>query len=252
MIYNYVFQFDRIAASAYRCFVSMPTTSESTQSGSRCNPQTMLALLLVDRETFREAAEQFYGHRLFSIGSSVYPHSSIQFLRGIGKRRLELLGSVKYSVMLCGDSYWDTSGKWHQTFWQWARAQWRAAFRYLSQARGLRTLEIDLGTTALAGSGLTPNEWSEMETCLVGIKGRVNLYLCNWCQVFVKDHPAECEGMTSITASNKNIWTCKRGETEWGPMESVYTSQWFGRKPEGVLKRSYKGLNGACSVQRTS
>ena len=251
MIYNYVFQFDSIVASAYRCFVSMPDTAESTQSGSRCHPQTMLALLSVDRETSREAAEQFYGHRLFSIGSSVYPHSSIQFLRGIGKRRLDLIGSVRYSVMLCGDSHWNDSGQWHHTFRSLPRSQWRATFRYLSQARGLRTLEIDLRVTALNKSGLTPHEWSEMETCLVGIKGRVDLYLCNGCQVMVKDHPVECEGMTSIMASHKNLWTCKQGETEWSPMESVYTSEWYGKKPEGVLKRSYKGLNGACSVQRT-
>ena len=251
MIYNYVFQFDRIAASAYRCFVSMPSTAESTQSGSRCNPQIMLALLLVDRDTFREAAEQFYGHRLFSIGSSVYPHSSIQFLRGIGKRRLDLLSSVKFSVMLSGDSYWDDSGQWHQTFWQQPRSQWRTTFWYLRHARGLRTLEVDLRVTALTESGLTPQEWSEIETCLVGIKVKVNIYLCNGRQVFVKDHPVECEGMTSIMASHKNHWTCKQGETEWSPMESVYTSEWYGKKPEGVLKRSYKGSNGACSVQRT-
>ena len=230
----------------------MPVTAESTQSGSRCNPQTMLALLLVDRQTFREAAEQFYGHRLFSIGSSVYPHSSTQFLRGIGEQRLDLIGSVKYSVMLCSDGHCDASGKWHQTFWHLPRSQWRATFRYLSQARGLRTLEIDLGATALTRSGLTPNEWSEMETCLVGVKGKVDIYLCNGCQVFVKDRPVECEGMTSIMASHENFWTCKQGETEWSPMESVYTSEWYGKKPEGVLKRSYKGLNGAFSVQRTS
>lgn len=252
MIYNYVFEFHKIAASAYRCFVSMPSTAVSTQPGTRCNPQIMLALLLVDRETLREAAEQFYGHRLFSIGSSVYPHSPIQFLRGIGKRRLDLITSLRYSVTLCGDGHRDASGKWHQTFWQLSRSQWRVTFRYLSQARGLRTLEIDLGTTASTRSGLTPDEWSEMETCLVDIKGRVDLCLCNGCQVFVKDHPVECEGMTSIMASHKNLWTCKQGETEWSPMESVYRPEWFGKKPEGVLKRSYKGLNGACSVQRTS
>ena len=251
MIYDYVFQFDRIAASAYRCFVSMPNPAESEQSGFRCNPQTMLALLLVDRETFYEAAEQFYGDRLFGIGSSVYPHSANQFLRGIGKQRLDLISSVRYSVKLCGDSHWDASGKWHQTFWQLPRSQWRATFRYLNQARGLRTLEINLGTTALTKYGLTANEWSEMETCLVGIKGRVELCLCNGCQVFVKDNPVECEDMTSIMASYKNIWKCKQGETEWGPMETVYTSDWYGKKPEGVLKRSYKGLNGACTVQRT-
>ena len=250
MIYNYVFEFDKVAASAYRCFVSMPSTAESTQSGSRCNPQSMLALLLVDREIFSEAAEQFYGHRLFSIGSSVYPCSSIQFLGGIGKRRLDLIGSVKYSVMLCGDGHWDASGKWHQTFWHLPRSQWRATFRYLNQACALRTLEIDLGATAWTRNGLTPNEWSEMETCLVGIKGRVDLYLCNGCQVFVKDNTVECEGMTSIMASYKNLWTCKQGEREWSPMESVYTPIWYGKKPEGVLKRSYKGLSGTCSVQR--
>ena len=212
----------------------------------------MLALLLVDREIFREAAEQFYGHRLFSIGSSVYPRSSVQFLKGIGKQRLDLIGSVRYSVMLYGDSHWDASGKWHQTFWQLPRSQWRATFRYLSQARSLRTLEIDLRVTASTRSGLTPHEWSEMETCLVGIKGKVDLYLSNECQVFVKDHPVECEGMTSIVASHENRWTCKQGETEWSPMESVYTSEWYGKTPEGVLKRSYKGLNSECSVQRTS
>ena len=251
MIYDYVFQFDRIAASAYRCFVPMPNPAESTQSCSPCNPQTMLALLLVDRETFYEAAEQFYGYRLFSIGSTVYPHSSIQFLRGIGKRRLDLISSVTCSVKLYGDSHRDASGNWHQRFWQLGRSYWRATFRYLSQARGLRTLEINLGTTALTKSGLTPEEWLEMETCLVGIKGRVELYLCNGCHVFVKDNPVECEDMTSIMASYKNIWKCKQGETEWGPMETVYTAEWYGKKPEGVLKRSFKGLNGACSVERT-
>lgn len=250
IIYDHVFEIDAVTATAYHTFNWIPTATESTQLASCRNPQVMLALLLVDHEIFREGARNFYGNRIFSIGSNIYPHSAIHFLKGIGKQRLDLIRTVKYSLTLWSDGHWDTSGQWHQNFWDHSRSQWRAIFRYLKLACSLQTLEIDLGHTALTRRGLTPSEWVELETCLVGIKGRVDLFVCNCCKVSVKDNLMECEGMKTEMASHKNHWTFKTGETEWSPMESVYMPEWLGKMPEGVLKRSYNGPRGACSVRK--
>lgn len=208
----------------------------------------MLALLLVDHDIFRESALNFYSRRTFNIGSGVYPSSSAQFLRGIGRQRLDLLRTVKYSVALSSDGHWDKSGQWQQIFWSLARSQWRKTFQYLKLAYSLQTLEIDLGCTALARRGITPDEWIELEACLADLKGRVDLLVCNGCKVSVKDNPVECEGMTTEMASRTNRWTCKKGETEWSPMESVYVPDWHERKPDGIMRRTFEGSRGACSI----
>lgn len=249
-IYDYVFEVDHVTATTYHMFKWIPTLTESMQLASCRDPQIMLALLLTDHEILREGLLSFYGHRTFSIGSSVYPHSSVQFLKGIGRQRLDLIRIVEYSVRLANHRYWDSSGQLHQTFWHLPRSQWRATFQYLNLACRLQTLKIDLGFTALTRRGLTPNEWAELETCLVGIKGKVDLSVCNGCEVSVRENPVECEGMTTEMASHKNYWTCKKGEIEWSPMGSVYLAEWREGKPGGVLKRSYEGPRGACSVHR--
>ncbi|KAL9074359.1 MAG: hypothetical protein Q9161_002345 [Pseudevernia consocians] len=249
-IYDHVFEVDKVTATTYHTFNWIPTPTESTQLASCRNPQIMLALLLTDHEILREGLLSFYGHRILSIGSSVYPHASVQFLKGIGRQRLNLLRIVEYSVMLSSHKYWDSSGQWHQTFWDLSRSEWRATFQYLKSACRLQRLKIDLGRSALTRRGLTPNEWAELETCLVGIKGKVDLSVCNGCKVFVRENPVECEGMTTEMASYNNHWTCKKGETEWSPMESVYLPEWRDGKPSGVLKRSYEGPRGACSVHK--
>ena len=249
-IYDHVFEVDEVTATTYHTFNWIPTFNESTQLASCRNPQIMLAMLLVDRDILREGLLSFYGHRLFSIGSSVYPHSSLQFLKGIGRQRLGLLQNVEFSVMFASHRYWDSSGQWHQTFWHLPRSQWRATFQHLKLTYRLQTLKMDLGCTALTRRGLTPDEWTELETCLVGIKGKVNLFVRNGCKVSVGENPVECEGMTTEMASHSNFWTCKKEETEWSPMESVYTPEWRDEKPNGVLKRSYEGPRGACSVHK--
>lgn len=251
-VYDYVFEVKEIAANPYHTFNWIHTATESTQTVSCRNPQVMLALLLVDHETHREGVLNFYSHRTFSIGSSVHPHSSVHFLKGIGRQRLNLIRFVKYSVALSSESGWDRSGQWHHTFWSLARSRWRATFQHLKSASRLRTLEIDLGYTALSRRGLTPEEWAELETCLLGIKGRVDLFICNGCKVSVRENPVGCDGMTTNMASKTNFWTCKKGDTEWSPMNSVYVAEWNGGKPHGVLKRSCEGPRGACSIHVTS
>lgn len=146
----------------------------------------MPALLFVEQEIFRESVDSFYGCRAFSIGSSVYPQSCLKFLKGIGRQRLDIIGTFKYSFKLTSDGDWDSSGQWYQTFWYVLRPQWRTAFRCSKYARRLRTLKLNLGRTASTRRGLTPNEWAELETCLDGIKGRVDLLVSNGCKVSVK------------------------------------------------------------------
>ena len=246
-IYDYVFETGGVAATTYHVSKWERTAAGDYPASCRCI-QIRLALFRVDHEIRRESIMSFYGHRKFSIGSDVYPHCSVEFLKGIGRERLELIRIIKFSLDLYSKSWWDASGRWHQTFWSRSSSHWRATFEHLSLACCLRTLEIDLGHTALTRRGLTPEEWAELEICLVGIKGRMDLIVCNGCEVSVKENPVQCESMTTETASHTNTWTCKKGELEWSPMESVYVAEWSVKKPGGVLRRSYKGPRGACSV----
>lgn len=181
----------------------------------------MLALLSVDRQILNEGVQSFYSRRAFCIGLREENGYANQFLEGIGRQRLDLIRTIIYSVTLFSEKDWDKSAQWHQLFRSPTKTLWRETFGRLRSACGLRTLVIDLGMTPVSRRGPTPSEWAELESCLVGIKGRVDLFVCNRHYVFVQDNVVECEGMTTETTLQTNYWTCKKGETEWSPMESL-------------------------------
>lgn len=214
-IYDYVFgpgEVNMTATAAYHTLNRRPT-STGPNFASLQDPPVRLALLSVDREIFHESIQSFYSRRKFSIGLRVGDEVANQALDGIGKHRLDLIRTIRYSVTMFSHASLASEKLWRETF------------RHLRSASGLQTLKIDLGTTFTTNGGLTPSEWVELDLCLVDIKGRVNLLVHNTCCVFVRQHPVECEGITTKLARKSNSWTCKKGETEWSTMKSVYRAE---------------------------
>lgn len=182
----------------------------------------MLALLLVDRQIFHEAVPIFYSRRCFCIGFKAYDAYDFQFIRDIGQRRLDLIRTIRYSVKIFNAYRWVSFGQWYQSFRCPEQTEWHEIFGYLRLACGLQTLEIDLVMTPTEQLSPSPKEWEELESCLIGIKGRMDLVVFYHCFVHVRDYPAECQGMTTRIALRTNRWTCEKGQTEWGPMKSMY------------------------------
>lgn len=241
-IYDYVFEPGDITVKPPYSFSRTPT---STESAIRQDPQIILALLLVDRQIFHEAVQIFYSRRAFCIASTSYSDPCL-FLRNIGQGRLDLIRTIRYSLHMSTDYCRDSSGQYFQSFWYPEQTQWRETFRYLRSACGLRMLEIDLRMIPVGKAKPSPREWAELETCLVGIKGRVDLLVSNRCHVSVKQYPVECQRITTEKTSRTNYWTCKKGQTEWTPMESAFSAE-MSWKPYWFSRRTYHGVRAPCS-----
>ena len=210
-IYDHVFGPGESAIAVCHTIRRMPIPTYLNSAPLR-DPSVRLALFLVDCQISQESIKSFYSRRNFCLYLSTGDKYSNQVLSGIGKQCLDLIRTIRYSVALFSDVF--GSGK----------DIWRETFQHLRSACGLRTLEIDLGMTDMTRHRLTPREWAELELCLVGIKGRVDLLVYNTCRVLGWHNPVDRENMIILQS---NCWTCKKGETEWSTKKRVYRAELY-------------------------
>lgn len=88
-------------------------------------------------------------------------------------------------------------------------------FQYLKSAVHLQTLETHVGKSDDRIPRLTKYNWHELDRCLVGIKGRTRVTVCNDCTDRGTRYEVNCEGQRNRCSSVRKWLVCEAGQEKW-------------------------------------